>query len=394
MNGKYDVIVVGAGPAGASVARNVAESGFNTLIIDKKREIGHPIQCGELVPALEEFPKILPKTDRAKKFFNLPQWVISNKCSRVAIIGPSKKIHEFKFNSNIVDRRRFDKWLVMEAMKAGAKLWTYCYAIGAQSDGKEVIVKKEDNILRLKTDILVAADGPSSRMTKDIGLGSNDPFSLGLTIEYLMGGVDIDPDVVEVYFGKDYAPGGYAWIIPKGEGIANVGLGIRTLFSDKGVSVREYLNKFINNHPLTSKLRKGTKLSTMGGLVPTGGPLPKTYSDNVIAVGDAAGQVMPTNGGGIPTAVICGDIGGEAIVHKFSRDVSLELYEKVWRKEVGQELKKGVQIRKIMDIALKSDKITEDVCKIFGGRIIESALHGQLPVSLSVVLKTVEKLST
>ncbi|MCP8305789.1 MAG: NAD(P)/FAD-dependent oxidoreductase [archaeon] len=394
MKGKHDVIVVGAGPAGASVARRVAESGFDVLIIDRKREIGHPIQCGELVPAIEEFSKILPKAERAKRLFNLPQWVISNNCSRGAVLSPSKKIYEFKFNSNIIDRSRFDKWFVMNATKAGAELWTFCNVIGARNGGKEVLVKKGAKTLRLETDVLVAADGPSSKMTRDVGLGSNDPRNLGVTIECLMGGVEVDPDVVEVYFSNEYAPGGYAWIIPKGEGMANVGLGIRTSFSEKGVSVKGYLNRFIDKHPIASKkLRKGAILSTMGGLVPLGGPLPKTYSDNVIVVGDAAGQVMPTNGGGIPTAVICGDIGGEVIVSKLKGKSSLVLYEEVWRKEVGKELDRGLRIRKIMDIAMQSDRITEEVCRIFGGRIIESALYGRLPVPLSVAYKTVERLS-
>ena len=143
MDIKYDVIVVGSGPAGASVARRVAESGSNILIIDRKNDIGYPIQCGELVPGLEEFSKILPQADRANDLFDLPQWVICNNCSKIAILSSSKKIHEFKFNSKIVDRSRFDKWLVMKATKAGAELWTSCNALSASNDGKEVIVKKK-----------------------------------------------------------------------------------------------------------------------------------------------------------------------------------------------------------------------------------------------------------
>jgi len=324
----YDAIVVGAGPAGSSVARRASELGVKVLIIDRKREIGYPIQCGELVPTIEEFSKILPRAKRAEKLFNLPKWVISNICSRVAVLGPSKKIHEFKFGSNILDRSRFDKWLVMNATKVGAELWTCCNAISAENDGKEVLVKRAGEILRLKADVLVAADGPSSRMVRDIGLSSSDPNDLAVTMEYLMGGVEIDPDLTEVYFGKEYAPGGYAWIIPKGEGMANVGLGIRTSFSGRGASLKDYIERFINKHPIASKkFRKGVILSRTGGLVPVGGPIKKTYSENAIVIGDAAGQVMATNGGGYPPARVCGEIGGDAVGQKLCGDNDSAFYE-------------------------------------------------------------------
>ncbi|MCP8317953.1 MAG: NAD(P)/FAD-dependent oxidoreductase [archaeon] len=389
----YDAIVVGAGPAGSSAARKAAELGVKVLIIDRKRDIGYPIQCGELVPTIEEFPKILPRAKRAEKLFNLPKWVISNICSRVAVIGPSKKIYEFKFSSNILDRSRFDKWLVMNATKAGAELWTCCNAIGVENDGKEVLVKKEGKILRLKADVLVAADGPSSNMVKDIGLSSSNPNDLAVTIEYLMGGVEIDSDLTEVYFGKEYAPGGYAWIIPKGEGMANVGLGIRTSFSERGVSLKDYLERFINKHPIASKkFQKGVILSRTGGLIPVGGPIKKTYSENAIVVGDAAGQVMATNGGGIPPAVICGDIGGEAIAKKLRGESDLSFYEKEWKSEVGKELDAGVKIRKIVDIALRSDRLADTIFGVLDGKIVEEVIRCRLSMSLNLLYKTVESL--
>jgi digeranylgeranylglycerophospholipid reductase len=389
----YDAIVVGAGPAGSSVARRAAELGVKALIVDKKRDIGYPIQCGELVPTIEEFPNILPKARRAEKLFNLPEWVVSNRCSKVAVISPTRKIHEFKFFSNIIDRSRFDKWLVMNATKAGAELWTCCEAISAKDNGKEILVKKEGKILRLNTDVLVAADGPSSSMVKSIGLSSNNPDDLAVTIEYLMGGVDIDSDLTEVYFGKEYAPGGYAWIIPKGEGMANVGLGIRASFSERGISLKDYLKRFIKKHPIASKkFQKGVILSRTGGLVPVGGPIKKTYSENVIVVGDAAGQVMATNGGGIPLAVICGDIGGEAIAHKLRGENDLSFYEKEWKSEVGKELDAGVKIRKIVDIALRNDKLADMIFEVLDGKIVEEVIRCRLSMSLNLLYKTIEGL--
>jgi digeranylgeranylglycerophospholipid reductase len=389
----YDVIVVGAGPAGSSVARRAQELDVEVLIIEKKRDIGYPIQCGELVPTVEEFPKILPKAKRAKELFNLPSWVISNDCSRVAIIGPSKEIYEFKFSSHIVDRSRFDKWLVMNASKSGAELWTCCNAIGAEKGGREVLVKKDGRIARLKTSILVAADGPSSKMAKNVGLGSNDFIDLAPTIGHLMGGVEVDPDLTEIYFGKEYAPGGYAWIIPKGDGMANVGLGIRPSFSERGVSLRDYLGRFINKHPIASKkLQKGVTLSITGGLVPVGGPIKRTYGENAIVVGDAAGQVMATNGGGIPPAVICGDIGGEAIARKLRGEGDLSFYEKVWKDEVGKELDSGVKLRKMVDMVLRSDRLTEGIFGVLDGKIVEDVLRCRLSMPFNLLYKTIEGL--
>ncbi|MEM3538372.1 MAG: NAD(P)/FAD-dependent oxidoreductase [Nitrososphaerales archaeon] len=389
----YDAIVIGAGPAGSSVAKRAAELGIKVLIVERKREIGYPIQCGELIPAVEEFPNILPRAKRGEKLFNIPEWVISNRCSRVAIIGPKKKVHEFKFSSNIIDRSRFDKWLVMNATKAGAELWTCCEAMSAEKNGKEVLVKKEGKNFRLKTDLLIAANGPSSKIARSVGLNPNNPEDLAITIEYLMGGVDTDPDLTEVYFGKEYAPGGYAWIIPKGEGMANVGLGIRTSFSERGVSLKDYLERFIKKHPIASKkFQKGVILSRTGGLVPVGGPIEKTYSENVIVVGDAAGQVMATNGGGIPTAVICGDIGGEAIAKKMRGENDLSFYEKEWKKEVGKELYLGVKIRKIVDIALRSDKLADIIFEVLDSKLVEEVIRCRLSMPLNLLYKTVEGL--
>jgi digeranylgeranylglycerophospholipid reductase len=205
-----------------------------------------------------------------------------------------------------------------------------------------------------------------------------------------MGGVDIDADLTEVYFGKEYAPGGYAWIIPKGEGMANVGLGIRTSFSERGVSLKDYIERFISKHPIASKkFQKGVILSRTGGLVPVGGPIEKTYSENAIVVGDAAGQVMATNGGGIPPAVICGDIGGEAIAQKLRGENDLSFYEKEWKSEVGKELDTGVKIRKIVDIALRSDKLAERILEIFEGKIVREVILCRLSIPLNLVYKTV-----
>jgi digeranylgeranylglycerophospholipid reductase len=133
-------------------------------------------------------------------------------------------------------------------------------------------------------------------------------------------------------------------------------------------------------------------LSKTGGLVPVGGPIKKTYSENAIAVGDAAGQVMATNGGGIPPAVICGDIGGEAIARRLRGENDLSFYEKEWRSEVGKELEAGVKMRKIVDIALRSDKFTEMIPGVFGGKMMEDVILCRLSMSLNLLHKTVEGL--
>ena len=161
--------------------------------------------------------------------------------------------------------------------------------------------------------------------------------------------------VVEMFFGT-IAPGGYAWVIPKGDG-ANVGLGIQ---KTGNVSLRKMLDKFLK----TRGLGKIEQLSA--GFVPISGPIPKTVKDNVLIVGDAAGQVMATNGGGIPISMICGRIAGNVIAQNFKDNTPLQKYEEEWRANVGPELDNALDTKRMADKAFKRNWTLEMSMKLLG----------------------------
>jgi len=391
---KYDIVVVGAGPAGTSAARRAAEMGNEVLLVEKKREVGVPIQCGEFLPTLKEMIHLVPNAKRVQHLLKIPKRVIDNYTTHVSIFSPSGKSYTFKFDAYVLDRSRFDKWLTMEAVRSGGELQIGSEVFKVKRNDNRIFVRKGRNTLAVEADVIIVADGPYSRLTRLLGLDvKKSPYNYSFAIQFLMSNVEIDPRVVEMYFGKEYAPGGYAWIIPKGDDVANVGLGIRTPFYKTGISLRNYLRRFIEKHPVASKkLAKGKAISITGGIIPVGGPIPRTFTDKALIVGDAAGQVMASNGGGIPLAVICGDIAGEVANYKLHGEHDLSLYEKTWKKEVGKELHTSVEIRKLVDLVMQKDMFVEKAFELLGEDRIRDVVCCKLPLPLSFARKLVKKL--
>jgi digeranylgeranylglycerophospholipid reductase len=155
-------------------------------------------------------------------------------------------------------------------------------------------------------------------------------------------GIDVDPEYLEFYFGEKIAPQGYLWIFPKGDGVANVGVGIRSSIH----TAITYLNRYV------SKLDATPVELNIGG-VPVSGPIKQTYTDGFLVVGDAAGQVDPITGGGIHTTISCARIAGEVAAESVKREDNssefLRDYQDKWRKEIGENLDKSVMYRNMAD---------------------------------------------
>ena len=354
----YDVIVVGAGPAGSLTAKTAAEGGLNVLMVERKLDVGVPVQCGEFLPSLKEMRNLAPKARGLEELFNPPQRTIANRTKSVRFVFPNSKAVEVEFEGVVLERKLFDKHLAEEAIRAGAELMVSTRALGLLPGGKGIRVRREGSVLEIPSKVVVGADGPFSLIAREAGLPvSRDPMDYGIGHQYEMVGVEHDPEVVDMYFGRAYAPGTYAWIIPKGKDIANVGTGVRVPYMEKGLSVRDYLDRFIKKHPLASKELEGaTPTAIRSGLVPVGGPLKRTYGENLLVVGDAAGHTIPTVGGGVPTAMICGRIAGEMISRHLANGYPLSRYEEEWRRELGETLQNSLRLRRMGDITLRSDR--------------------------------------
>ncbi len=371
----YDVVVVGAGPAGLSAAERLAENSHKVLCLDKKQEIGVPVRCAEgLGMGWFERLNIKPRKE----------WCPAE-IYGAALYSPSGKKVEVRFDKlsgYVLERRIFEKRIAKNAAKKGAKIMVKSNIKTLErKDGKVIVTV--DNMSKKKTysaNIIIAADGVESTTARRLGLNTtNKLIDIDSGFQYRMAGIDFEgSDLINLFFGKDVAPRGYAWIFPKGKGEANVGIGIAG--TEKELA-KDYLDKFIANHP---GLKNGSIIDVNAGAVPVGGFLDSMVKDNLIVCGDAAHQVNPIHGGGIGIAIegarMAADAASEALKKGDYSEKALSPYNKAWYQKRGNKLKDVLKRRHMLenmedrDFEVLAQAITgEDVMKIAEGDLLESA---------------------
>jgi geranylgeranyl reductase family protein len=363
-NQKYDIIVVGAGPAGSSAAKSAAEKGANVLLIDRELEIGVPDKCGEYLPSQEEMKKLTPNVPNLTSMFDPPNHCIVNRTKYVNFVFPNDLEIPVEFKGVVVERKLFDKHLANEAGRVGAEILPFTQAIKLLNNG--VRVRTSGEIYDLKADVIIGADGAYSFIARSAGLPvSTDPINYGIGYQYEMVNLEHDSNYVDMYLGEDIAPGTYAWIIPKGKDTANVGTGIRVPFMKKGMTIRDYQRNFVENHPITSKkLKNAVPTAIKAGSIPVGGPLEKTTTEKVIVVGDAGGHTIPTVGGGIPSGLIIGKIAGNVAAAYVLNKNPLSSFENQWKAQMGEVLYTSLRLRKMSDIVFNSKRMIEIITKL------------------------------
>ncbi|MDR2624130.1 MAG: NAD(P)/FAD-dependent oxidoreductase [Methanobrevibacter sp.] len=349
-----DILVVGAGPAGSIAAKHAALGGADVLLIDKKSEIGSPKRCAEGV------------SKEGLNFLGIePQliWAV-NEIEGIRLIAPDGtdvwlndeiKLPEAGY---ILERKVFDKHMAMDAGRAGAKIKIKTLANALKKEGDSYIVNCESmgEELDIKAKILIGADGPESHIGRWAGLKTGTkPKDMESGVQFEMCNVKMeDPTVLEFYFGS-VAPGGYVWIFPKGEDVANVGLGIIQSKADK--TAYEYLVDFVKTCPAT-KDGKIVELNVGGD--PVGGMIKDLSDDNILIVGDAAGQVHPLTGGGIINGMTCGMFAGEIAAKSIKKgDYSkkhLSEYDKRCKDLLEDKMKKYLKVRDYLE-SLSDDEL-------------------------------------
>lgn len=332
MNEQYDVIVVGAGPAGSTCARYAAMGGASVLLLEKDRDIGMPVRCGEAVSnrSLERIVDIDPR------------WIAAT-IQRFRLVSPSGHIVEPDLGGHgyVLERRIFDYDLARLAAEAGAQVRTKSYVDGLlRADGPAIPVRDWDGVTMtwkgerrvVRARIIVGADGVESRVGKWAGIDTTTHIrDMETCAQMTLTGVDLADDVCEFYFGNDTAPMGYLWVFPKTNGMANVGVGISGMASKKRAAIR-YLQDFI-----ARRFPDAGVLTTVAGGVPCAVTVDTLVKENVVLVGDAAHQVNPMSGGGITSGMIGGKLAGETIARALRADdlSLLQDYPKQWEKEIG-----------------------------------------------------------
>jgi len=384
--GAYDVVVVGAGPAGCVAARYAALGGASVLVVDRKRDVGVPVQCGGFLPHPPKLREVLPRVEGFDELFAYPRDCVLNTSGRQRFYAPSGEWKEVEVPADTVDRRRFDKYLAQQAVRAGAELALATTVTAVR--GGEVRTVGTDGRRAYAAKVVVGADGPASVVARHAGLNPGwGAMSLSAAVEYELCGVEHDQEVAELYFGRNWSPGGYAWVIPLGWDRANVGVGVRRPFFTEGFGPREYLHRFINEHPIASpKFRRSQATARIVGLVPCGGALPRTAGEGVLLCGDAGGFVMATSGGGIPFAMASGKIAGETAAEYLRGKCHLGDYEHRWREQFGRELRVSVAVRRIVDSLMRSDALMNAVIKVLSAEQMEGLQKGTLSEATKRVL--------
>lgn len=378
-----DVAVVGAGPGGLYAAVEALKGGLSVHVFDKKSVIGIPVKCGEYFPVRHEMEYLLPSAGKYMSVFDVPDECIDNVCKTIRVISPKGSEYEFDFRSYVLNRTILEQGLAKEVEQMGGTIQLQSPVDLYANDG-ELFVGR-DRAHSVKARMVVAADGFPSKVAKSSGILTPDyvtPNNVAINYEYLMTELGVDQSVTEMYLGTEFAPGGYGWIIPKGHRSANVGIGIRTSYSKRNDG-KSYLEFFLNNCTLTKEKLEGGKAGPMiADVLPVDGPLNRTYSDHVVAVGDAAGMVMPTNGGGIATAMITGTIAGQVAVDHLRNNAPLLEYERRWKEAMGTEMLASTKMRRLADRFMGNDFAFHMLLKVIGTKGIKDVITCRMPKAL------------
>ncbi|MFP4116948.1 MAG: geranylgeranyl reductase family protein [Candidatus Aenigmatarchaeota archaeon] len=337
-----DVVIVGAGPAGCSAAKDLADEGYDVVVYEKRQEIGAPKRCGEGLSsaAIENFG------------LDIPEYCRMQPVNGALVFSPNKdrvSINSEETVGWILERKAFDKWMAERAAKAGAKVRAKANVVDLLPQNKGVVVEVEGETKRVESRMVIAADGVESLVAKKAGVKSHSDLEVvDSGYQYEMVSLDLkDENKLELYFGDDVAPRGYVWVFPKGESKANVGIGIA---GDLEETARYYLERFIETR---DRFKNASIVEVNSGMIPVGGFLENMTADNFLAVGDAANQVNPIHGGGIREGIKAGKIASKVVNRALERDGTseeeLDIYNHMWWEERGKDLRKVEKLREVLE---------------------------------------------
>jgi digeranylgeranylglycerophospholipid reductase len=349
---QHDIVVVGGGPCGSYAAYTAAKLGAEVVVCEEHEMVGAPNHCaGHLnISSLQRLG------------IQVPRDAIENAIKGAFIYSPSGKEFVLRCRNPVtyvVDRERFDKHLADLAVKAGVE---YRFKSRVKSllfdSGIARGVELKENE-KVEANVVVDAEGCSSAVLKQTGLECLRSSVIVRGIQAEVDGLkDVDEDMVEVYLGRNFAPDFFAWIIPRKDGTAKVGLATST------GNPHQYLRNFMQKHPVASKKLQKSQVTGMTiHPIPLAGPIPKTYSNGFLAVGDAASQVKPTTGGGVIFGLTCaraaGEVAYEAVKNSNFSEAFLYRYQQEWKRLVGFDLSAMLWMRKMLNSL--SDNRTDNI---------------------------------
>jgi len=344
MRSAYDLLVIGGGPAGAIAARTAAQAGHSVLLVEKRPAIGAPVRCAEAIG-----------TGRLAEFVTPDCRWISHELERTEIVAPdgTSLLLDAEMTGSkagyILDRKIFDRELVRQAADAGADVMIKTRAaepIVEEGAVRGAVLERGGKRERVGADLTIAADGVESKFSRWCGVETKIPVrDIMSCCQYVMTEIAIDDTCMTFLLGNGKAPGGYLWIFPKGERMANVGIGISGNRSGPGHRAKEYLDRFVGE-----RFPNGRCIESIVGGVSLTRPLDCTVADGLLIAGEAARIVNPLTGAGIYPALFSGNLAATVASEALSRGrrdkAALMPYDKGWRQSrLGQEIERSSFLR-------------------------------------------------
>jgi digeranylgeranylglycerophospholipid reductase len=378
-----DIAVIGAGPAGSRTARNLAQSGLRVRLLEEHRAVGVPSHCSGLISL-----RTLREAEIGEEaaIHNITGAFVHAQSGSQAALGGEKT------QAVAIDRVKWDRTLAEQAQQTGAELVrARLTSVERENSHVKLHVQTDGRDSTMTARMVVGADGAHSRVARTLGMPRPAEYAYNLGIEGRLSpgaGAEWRDDFVHVFVGRDLAPGWFGWIIPTGDGVVRVGIGS----SGREKPIECYRRLALAFPALFASIEP---CRMYGGTIPLTFA-PRSFDDNVLLVGDAAGQVKPFSGGGIYTSLVAARHASATVEKAFaSGDFSAKLlasYERGWQREIGRELRKSWHLRHF-GLALSDSQVDRVVRALRGPKLQAlAATHADIDYPSRVLLRLARSL--